>query len=51
LFESIIYTYFVFQSTLKLSTMKNNRLQLMIFGIMGILSIPLIAMQFTNEVN
>ena len=31
--------------------MKNKRLQLMIFGILGILSIPLIAMQFTNEVN
>lgn len=31
--------------------MKNKRLQLMIFGIMSILSIPLIAMQFTNEVN
>ncbi|MES2810854.1 MAG: hypothetical protein V4670_00155 [Bacteroidota bacterium] len=31
--------------------MKNKRLQLMIFGIMSLLAIPLIAMQFTNEVN
>lgn len=31
--------------------MKSKRLQLMIFGILGLLAIPLIAMQFTNEVN
>jgi hypothetical protein len=31
--------------------MKNTRLQLMIFGILGLLSIPLIAMQVTTEVN
>lgn len=31
--------------------MKNKRLQLMLFGIMSLLTIPLIAMQFTTEVN
>ena len=46
----IIYIYFAFQRTFKLFKMKNKRLKLILLAVASLLLIPLIAMQFTNEV-
>jgi hypothetical protein len=50
-----IHSYFEVQSTFKTKTLnmttENRRLGFILFGVALLLMVPLIAMQFTNEVN